>query len=403
MRNIRRAICPVLAFSILTLFLISFGCITEHPDYSNLTADELADLYLKNSGNVVDYRSEYFVSSGMTINNRVEERIKFDYKSPSFGRVEMVTSDSDIKGSFATSDGTSTSWYDSRTRTYDLSSGMKLSREYDYQRMVLQIVADRNFTILELNTTGGADRYLIEVVTAPWSDKYTPYISSRIQAGDEPSTGLAWIITTYYDCNAESVPTLPPGAIPTSTPPPVDMMPPGAYSRSTVPNREVRYKAIVVNTGIPDSHFTFVPPEGSGPRCVPKYVNYVEPPRSDTSVPIDQPLPRGVRHSLNESDSGRTVTIHPGEVLEITLRTIPGLAYRWIIPTEGSGLELMNAGSIYEMPENFDFMSGNGYYRWRFQAVEPGTITFDGIFSLSGCDIESAKRFNLTVKVTENG
>jgi hypothetical protein len=50
--------------------------------------------------------------------------------------------------------------------------------------------------------------------------------------------------------------------------------------------------------------------EGSGPRCVQKYVNYIEPPRADPSVPIDQLLPGGVRYSVNESDSGRTNTLN---------------------------------------------------------------------------------------------
>jgi predicted secreted protein len=76
------------------------------------------------------------------------------------------------------------------------------------------------------------------------------------------------------------------------------------------------------------------------------------------------------------------------------------------MPSEGSGLELLNAGPFYEMPENdgnYYFMGGRGYYRWRFKAVDPGTETIDGIFSLGGCDIQYAKRFNLTVEVSGNG
>lgn len=42
------------------------------------------------------------------------------------------------------------------------------------------------------------------------------------------------------------------------------------------------------------------------------------------------------------------------------------------MPIERSGLELMNAGQIYEMPEDFNFMSGRGYYRWHFRVVNPG-------------------------------
>ena len=119
---------------------------------------------------------------------------------------------------------------------------------------------------------------------------------------------------TYYGCGSSPIPTIPPGfGTPTVC---------GDQER---PNKEIQYESIAVNTGIPDSYFDFIPPEGSGPRCVPKYVNYVEPLRSDTSLPIDQPLPGGVRFSLNESDSGRTISLKNGDIIEITLGTIRGL------------------------------------------------------------------------------
>jgi predicted secreted protein/outer membrane lipoprotein-sorting protein len=383
----------VTTITVLFLLAVSSGCLTAIPSDANLTASALADQYLKQADTIRNYRSEYIDSSGLAMGNPNEDRIRFDYKSPSFARMEVVQSDLSAPSSFATTNGTSTTWFNAGTDTYDTDSGVNLSREYDYQLMVRRIVADRNFTIIERDTGGGAARYLIEVETEPWSDKYTPFVSSRIRAWIEPSTGLAWTIMTYYDCNVASVPT--------PTPPSIDAVPPGACSQTDVPNREIRYESIAVNTGIPDSHFDFIPPEGSSPRCVPKYVNYIEPPRTDTSVPIDQPLPGGVRYSLKESDSGSTVTVRPGDVIEITLTEIPGLAFHWIMPIEGSGLELMNAGSIYEMPDDFNMLSGQGYYRWRFRALSPGTETIDGIFALFGCDIQNAKRFNLTVQVTE--
>lgn len=384
-------------------FIVSPGCLTNGPSDMNLTESGLADQYLASADAIADYRSEYFVTSGIAGGNPVIERIRYDYKSPDMARMEIVEIGSRIPGTFATTNRSVTAWYSAETNTYDTSSYTNLRRNYDYQFMVRQIIADRNFTIIGRDFTGERARYQIEVVTPPWSDRYTSYISSRIRAWIEPSTGLAWTVTTYYDPGAG--PTLPPGAIltPTQTP-----LPPDASlqeeSLADVPNNEVSYESIEVNCGIPDSYFDFVPPEGSGPRCVPKYVNYVEPPRTDMSTPISQPLPGGVSYSLNESDSGREVTMHTGEVIEITLRTSPGLAYRWIMPSEGSGLELMNAGSIFEMEEGHEiaYFGMRGYYRWRFLAINPGTQTFDGIFTLDGCDIQNAKRFNLTVHVTED-
>ncbi|OPY43726.1 MAG: hypothetical protein A4E40_00056 [Methanoregulaceae archaeon PtaU1.Bin059] len=255
---------------------------------------------------------------------------------------------------------------------------------------------------IERDTEHGAFRYLIEVVTDPWSNRYTPYISSRVRALE---------IDTYYDRSVAGQPTLAPGMVlPTLTPPPVDMAPPGTVHRSELPNLEIRYETIAVNSGIPDSHFEFVPPEGSSPRCIPKYVNYVEPPGIDPSVPLSEPLLGRVRYSLNETDSGRVVTLVRGEIIEITLRIIPSLAFRWLMPAEGSGLELLNAEAFSVLPDDLDlnssgalvYFKSNGYYRWRFLAKDPGITIFDGIFSLDGCDIGGAKRFNLTVQVIDN-
>lgn len=399
-----KRVLPALSLLCLLILLAAgAGCTTEAPPAANLSVSELADQYLAKAGTIRDYRSEYVVTSGRTGDDPGYARIMYDYKSPSFARMEVLESGSRLPGTFATTNGTSTAWYNADSGTFDLSSRTDIRREYDYQSMVRQIVSDRGFSIIDRDRSDSRDRYLIEVVTAPWSDEYTPYISSRVRAWVEPSTGLAWMILTYYD--PTTGPTLPPGmSTPTLTPATPGAESAGSITRSDVPNREVQYESIEVNCGLADSHFDFVAPEGSEPRCVPRYVNYVEPPRTDTSVPITRPLPGGVRYSLNESDSGRTIEMYPGEVLEIDLRVIPTLAYRWIMPTEGSGLELMNAGTFSLMPEDievtpYSFKSIPGYYRMRFLAVGEGTTVFDGIFALDGCDIGNAKRFNLTVHV----
>ncbi len=388
----------ILSILAMLLFLIAYsGCIMNLPSDGNLTEDELADNYLLQANAIVDYRSEY-IETGETAENPSITRFRYDYKTPSFARMEVMESNIMTPGTFATTNGTSTTYYDADMRTYDTSSRLNPMWEYNYQAMVQKIVADRNFTILGNDSQEKNIRYLIEVATDPWSTTYTPYVSSRIRAWIEPSTGLAWNISTYYDCEG--------GSVPTPTTPPYGPFTQKSCSRSDLPNKVIEYQSIDVNTGIPDSHFNFVPPEGSGPRCVPKYVNYVEPPLTDTTVPLDKPLPEGIRHSLNESDSGRMVSLHTGEVIEINLDISPGLDIQWIMPTEGASLELMNAGPIiYHLPETGEYTPPlyrlRGYYRWRFRAIHPGIETFDGIFSSSGCDIGNAKRFNLTVQVTD--
>lgn len=399
----KRVLPAIYLVCLLFLLAAGAGCTMDIPAAANLSESGLADQYLENVDAITDYRSEYIVASGIDGENPVTKRIRYDYKSPDMARMELLESDSRTPGTFATANGTVNAWYNADTGTYDHSSRTDLRRNYDYQCMVRRIVADRNFTIIGRDFNGPKPRYLIEVVTPPWSDRYTPYISSRVRAWVEPSTGLAWTITTY--CDFAGGPTLPPGGIrmPTPTPPPEGS---GDLGPTEVPNTEVVYESIEVNCGLSDSHFDFIPPEGSGPRCIPKYVNYVEPPRTDTSVPITRPLPGGVRYSLNESDSGKTIVLTRGDIIQIDLRVIPSLAYRWIIPTTGSGLELMNAGTFSEVPEDMEmypgaFKSIPTWYRMRFRAIDEGTTYFDGIFALDGCDIQNAKRFNLTVHVED--
>ncbi len=124
---------------ILIVVTLCPGCLTIIPQEENLTATGLADQYLVHADGIRDYRSEYSVSSG-TAENPFSERIRYDYKAPSFARMEQTRSSSRVPGSFATTNGTWTAWYDAETRTYDLSSAMKLPREY---RLPADSPADR--------------------------------------------------------------------------------------------------------------------------------------------------------------------------------------------------------------------------------------------------------------------
>ncbi|MFA5348598.1 MAG: hypothetical protein WC294_10700, partial [Methanoregula sp.] len=139
---------------VLVVIALCPGCLSSTPQEENLTAAGLADQYLVHADGIRDYRSEYSVSSG-TVENPFSERIRYDYKAPSFARMEQTRSSSRVPGSFATTNGTWTAWYDAETRTYDLSSAMKLPREYDYQQIVRRIVADRAFTITGRDTSHG--------------------------------------------------------------------------------------------------------------------------------------------------------------------------------------------------------------------------------------------------------
>lgn len=116
---------------------------------------------------------------------------------------------------------------------------------------------------------------------------------------------------------------------------------------------------------------------------------------ANISVAIRDPIP-GIRYSLNESESGRTIVLGKGEIVEINLRWIPGLAFHWIIPVSGCGLKLVNAGTY---SDGGDFWNNTGHYRIRYQAVSPGTSVIDGRFMLPEHARDGDLQYNLTVIV----
>ena len=71
--------------------------LTSAPQEENLTAAGLADQYLVHADGIRDYWSEYSVSSG-TAENPFSERIRYDYKAPSFARMEQTRSSSRVPG-----------------------------------------------------------------------------------------------------------------------------------------------------------------------------------------------------------------------------------------------------------------------------------------------------------------
>jgi hypothetical protein len=111
---------------------------------------------------------------------------------------------------------------------------------------------------------------------------------------------------------------------------------------------------------------------GSG--CDPQGAGSWIPVPVDTSVPIQDPMP-GIRYSLNRSETGRTLVLGTGDIVEINLGFAPSLAMRWVVPVSGCGLELVNDGTYYT---GGDFWNTTGYYRARYRAVSPGTSVING-------------------------
>jgi hypothetical protein len=114
----------------------------------------------------------------------------------------------------------------------------------------------------------------------------------------------------------------------------------------------------------------------------------------DASIPIQDPMP-GIRYSFNRSETGRTIVLEKGDIVEVTLGFAPSLAMRWIVPVGGCGIELVNDGTYYT---GGDFWNNTGYYRARYRAIRPGTSVLNGKLVIRPDD-PGGLRFNLTVIV----
>lgn len=218
----------VLAFAIMFLLGISSiipGCMNSRE--TSITPVDMASTFFNHADLITDYQSEYTSTSDGTI--------RFDWKAPALYRMEYPGSSSISPGTIITMNRTTAVWYDARQKTYRVEPEIRYLREHDYQAMVRQIVQDGQYTIIGRDTQDGHTLYGIEVLTEPWSTKYTTYVSSKVQAWIDPESGLAWNITTFY---------------------PADTV-----------NNVIRYNRIATNTGISDDHFTFTAEKETAVTC----------------------------------------------------------------------------------------------------------------------------------------
>jgi outer membrane lipoprotein-sorting protein len=201
------------------------GCVNSQE--TRFTPVDMAGTFFSHADLITDYQSEYTSTSDGTV--------RFDWKAPALYRMEYTGSSSVSPGTIITMNRTTAVWYDARQKTYRVEPEIRYLREHDYQAMVRQIVQDGQYTIIGRDTRDGHTLYGIEVLTEPWSTKYTTSISSKVQAWIDPESGLAWNITTFY---------------------PADTV-----------NNVIRYNRIVTNTGISDDHFAFTPIKETAVTC----------------------------------------------------------------------------------------------------------------------------------------
>jgi outer membrane lipoprotein-sorting protein len=218
--------CFLVTIILIILCTAIPGCTSNH--YANLTSAEIHSLFLENAGNIHDYRSEFHFS-------KTGGRVSYDWKEPGYFRMEYLESERPAAGTLYVMNRTTGIAYNSQEKKFEIKPDMRYLREHDYQNMVLRIVQSKDYTVIGKMQENGRTLYGIEIVTEPWSTAYTTYVSSKVVAWIDPATGLAWNISTYY---------------------PSDTL-----------NRNIRYDRISTNTGIPDSHFIFNPPQESAIQC----------------------------------------------------------------------------------------------------------------------------------------
>ena len=128
--------------------------------------------------------------------------------------------------------------------------------------------------------------------------------------------------------------------------------------------------------------------------CSPQDAAPIIPVPVDTSVPIQDPMP-AIRYSFNRSESGRTIVLEKGDVVEINLGYATGQPFQWIVQGSGCGIELLNAGAY---SSGGDFWNDTGNYRARYRAVSPGTSVLNGKLVLTP-EENGMLTFNLTMIV----
>jgi hypothetical protein len=103
----------------------------------------------------------------------------------------------------------------------------------------------------------------------------------------------------------------------------------------------------------------------------------------------------GIRYSFNRSESGRTIVLEKGDVVEIDLGFAPSQPFHWIVQGSGCGIELLNAGTYFS---GGDYWNNTGSYRARYRAVSPGTSVLNGKLVLTP-EESGMLTFNLTMIV----
>jgi predicted secreted protein len=110
--------------------------------------------------------------------------------------------------------------------------------------------------------------------------------------------------------------------------------------------------------------------------------------------------PTSTTVNLTAADNGTTRTLHPTDVLVVTLDSNVTTGFRWEITGEPDPNVLSLEGSEYIAPSTSPGVVGAGGREvWRFRAASEGTTTFELTYQRASGET-SGRPFTITVHVT---
>lgn len=110
--------------------------------------------------------------------------------------------------------------------------------------------------------------------------------------------------------------------------------------------------------------------------------------------------PTSTTVNLTAADNGKTQTLHPTDVLVVTLDSNVTTGFRWELLGKPDANVLKLQSSEYIAPSTSPGVVGaGGQELWRFRAVGEGTTTFELTYGRASGET-SGQPFTITVRVT---
>ena len=101
--------------------------------------------------------------------------------------------------------------------------------------------------------------------------------------------------------------------------------------------------------------------------------------------------------SLSAKDSGKTVQVHPGDEIVVTLDSNASTGFRWVLTRAPDAQVVELLGSDYVTPES-TLLGAGGQEVWRFRASGEGTSTLQLTYQRASGET-AGEPFEITVDV----